>query len=218
MEYYVKEIPINAPVVVYNGSGVYDFEKEEFVFTRFMNDKCISFVDDLCGKFPFLCAEVYLEDSEYVVQANEITKRHFEFIRLEMIEKKSNEIPLPWVKVNFVAPEELVLEVEEYAKNYHGEDWFFQRSGNNFFEAMSKGVDKGTGASAVCETMGISPEKLYTIGDHLNDIELIEAAGISFCPENAVPYIKEISKVMVADNNNHAVAKAIEYLDKMYGN
>ena len=109
MEYYVKEIPINAPVVVYNGSGVYDFEKEEFVFTRFMNDKCISFVDDLCGKFPFLCAEVYLEDSEYVVQANEITKRHFEFIRLEMIEKKSNEIPLPWVKVNFVADRKSVV-------------------------------------------------------------------------------------------------------------
>lgn len=215
MEFYVELLPINAPVVVYNGSGVYDFQNNRYIFQKNMDNGCVDFVKELCKSFPFLCAEVYLTESEYVVQPNEITKRHFESIRLAMIEKRAEDIPLPWVKVNFVAPEEQVVKVEQYAKERHGKDWFYQRSGNNFFEAMSLGVDKGTGALAVCKALNFDRQNLFTIGDHMNDIELIEAAGMSFCPQNAVDAIKAISDVVVADNNSHAIESMIEYLDRV---
>lgn len=215
MEYYVEHLPINAPVVVYNGAGVYDFEQDQFVFQKHMDASCVDFIEDMCGKFPFMAGEVYLDFSEFVVQPNEITDWHFKQIRLPMIEKKPRDIPLPWVKINFCIPEEHLQTVEDYAKKTHP-NWFYQRSGRRFLEAMSLGVDKGTGALAVCKAAGIDRKNLFTIGDHLNDIELIEAAGISFCPENAQEHIKNIADVIVSDNNHHAVASMIEWLDRKF--
>ena len=215
MEYYVQHLPINAPVVVYNGAGVYDFKADRFVFTKCMDDSCVAFINDICQKFPFVAGEVYLEATEFVVNGNEITDWHFKQIRLPMIEKKAEEIPLPWVKINFCIPEEKMDEVEAYAREYH-KNWFYQRSGRRFFEAMSLGLDKGTGALEVCKAENIDPKYLFTIGDHLNDIELIEAAGISFCPANSQDKIKEMADVIVTDNNNHALASMIEWLDKKF--
>lgn len=216
MDYYVEELHINAPVVVYNGSGVYDFKNERYIFEKNMNETCVEFVRDMCGKFSYLAAEVYLKESEFVVQPNDLAVRHFVNIRLPMIEKRPEEIELPWVKVNFVAPKDKVDEVENYARSAWKDKWFYQRSGSSFFEAMSVGVDKGTGALAVCDYMGVDRKFLFTAGDHMNDIELIEAAGISFCPENSVPYIKEIADVTVSDNNHHTIASVVEYLDRKF--
>lgn len=215
MEYYVQHLPINAPVVVYNGAGVYDFKADKFVFQKYMDDTCIAFIDDICREFPFVAGEVYLDFTEFVVNGNEITDWHFKQIRLPMIEKKSTEIPLPWVKINFCIPAERIDEVEAYALEKHSK-WFFQRSGSRFLEAMSKGVDKGTGAIEVCKAENIDPKYLFTIGDHLNDIELIEAAGISFCPANSQDKIKEMADVIVTDNNNSALASMIDWLDKKF--
>ena len=215
MEYYVQHLPINAPVVVYNGAGVYDFMADKFVFQKYMDDTCIAFIDDICREFPFVAGEVYLDFTEFVVNGNEITDWHFKQIRLPMIEKKSTEIPLPWVKINFCIPSEKIDEVEAYALEKHSK-WFFQRSGSRFLEAMSKGVDKGTGALEVCKAENIDPKYLFTIGDHLNDIELIEAAGISFCPANSQDRIKEMADVIVTDNNNSALASMIDWLDKKF--
>ena len=215
MEFYVEHLPINAPVVVYNGAGVYDFKADKFVFQKYMDETCVPFIEDICREFPFVAGEVYRDFTEFVVNGNEITDWHFKQIRLPMIEKKADEIPLPWVKINFCIPAERMDEVEAYALEKHPE-WFYQRSGSRFFEAMSKGVDKGTGALEVCRAENINPEYLFTIGDHLNDIELIEAAGISFCPANSQDKIKEMADVIVADNNNSALASMIDWLDKKF--
>ena len=214
MEYYVEQLAINAPVVIYNGSAVYDFRQHKTISQTYMKQDAVAFVRHLCDKFPYLCAEVYLVDSEFVVHSNEISKRHFETVRLQTVELPPEEIPQPWVKVNFVAPQELVVEVEEYAEKLFSQEYFFQRSGNHFFEAMSRGVDKGTGALEVCKHMGIDPKNLYVIGDHMNDIELLQAAGMAFAPANAVDPIKRLAHVIVADNNSSAVADMIGYLDK----
>lgn len=214
MEYYVSQVAINAPVVIYNGSGVYDFQNHKTISQTYMKPEAVAFVRHLIDKFPYLSAEVYLTDREFVAQPNDISRRHFVGVGLELLSMEPEQMPQPWVKVNFVAPQELVIEVEDYAQAQFAKEYFFQRSGNNFFEAMSHGVDKGTGALEVCKYMGIAPKNLYVIGDHLNDIELLQAAGMAFAPANAVDAIKQMAHVIVADNNSSAIADMIGYLDQ----
>ena len=52
-------------------------------------------------------------------------------------------------------------------------------------------------------------ERTIAVGDSDNDIEILKTAGLSVAMGNARPHIKEISDVIVADNNHGGCAKAI---------
>ncbi len=47
------------------------------------------------------------------------------------------------------------------------------------------GVDKGRGVRALAERLGVDPAEILAIGDSLNDLPLLEAAGLACAPGNA---------------------------------
>ena len=50
--------------------------------------------------------------------------------------------------------------------------------------------DKDIKMKEICEIMNIGSEEVAFIGDDINDLEIIEAAGITACPIDAMPEIK----------------------------
>ncbi len=53
------------------------------------------------------------------------------------------------------------------------------------------------------------------IGDDLNDIKMLKKAAISFCPNDAVIYIKEMVNIVCQSNGgNGAVRQMVEYICK----
>ena len=52
--------------------------------------------------------------------------------------------------------------------------------------------DKLSVASRLIKELNITFENIAYIGDDINDIELLKVVGISACPENAFPQIKEV--------------------------
>ena len=61
-------------------------------------------------------------------------------------------------------------------------------------------------------------EQTATIGDDLNDFKMSKKAGISFAPNNASSYLKEIVNVICKrDGGDGAVREMIEYICKYDG-
>ena len=58
--------------------------------------------------------------------------------------------------------------------------------------------------------MGINWENVLAIGDAPNDIEMIQHAGIGVAMGNAWPAVIGHADHVVADNNTHGVAEALE--------
>ncbi len=56
--------------------------------------------------------------------------------------------------------------------------------------------DKELKMKEICEIMNISPEEVAFIGDDVNDIGIIEAAGITACPADAMPEIKNMVDIV----------------------
>lgn len=54
------------------------------------------------------------------------------------------------------------------------------------------------------------------VGDYDNDRELLEAADIAICPENATDSIKRICDACLCHHNLGVIADAIEYLERNY--
>ena len=43
----------------------------------------------------------------------------------------------------------------------------------------------------LAKLLGVARKDIYCIGDHNNDIPMLEVSEIGFAPENAIPEVKE---------------------------
>lgn len=77
-------------------------------------------------------------------------------------------------------------------------------------EVNPKGVNKASALKKVCHELGITMNNVLAIGDSLNDIKMIQQAGIGVAMGNAQEAIKNVADHVTDTNNDDGVAKAIE--------
>ncbi len=68
---------------------------------------------------------------------------------------------------------------------------------------------KGTALKWLADHYGIPMEKTIACGDQLNDLTMIEAAGLGVAVGNAVQRVKEAADIVTVTNNEGAVGKII---------
>lgn len=77
-------------------------------------------------------------------------------------------------------------------------------------EVNPKGVNKASALKKVCDEIGITMNNVMAVGDSLNDIKMIQQAGLGVAMGNAQEAIKNVADHVTDTNNNDGVAKAIE--------
>ncbi|WP_156288244.1 Cof-type HAD-IIB family hydrolase [Oceanobacillus salinisoli] len=77
-------------------------------------------------------------------------------------------------------------------------------------EANPKGVSKAKALHFLCGKIGITMDEVMACGDSLNDIKMIQEAGIGVAMGNAQEAIKNVANHITDTNDNDGVAKAIE--------
>lgn len=60
-------------------------------------------------------------------------------------------------------------------------------------EIVNRRFDKGKGIERVCGFLGIGMEDTIAFGDSMNDVEMIEKAGLSICMENGSSKLKSLA-------------------------
>ena len=83
-----------------------------------------------------------------------------------------------------------------------------------YTEISMKDVNKWNAIEFLINNLNIKREEVITIGDNMNDKEMIEQAGLGIAMKNGGPRITEVADFITDDNNNEGVAKAIEKLVK----
>lgn len=84
-------------------------------------------------------------------------------------------------------------------------------SANRYIEFNHKGVNKGMGLISLAKFLGVDIKDTIAIGDNINDIPMIKAAGLGACVSNAVESIKkDCDYVCKTSCNESAVAEVIE--------
>ncbi len=79
------------------------------------------------------------------------------------------------------------------------------------WDVMKGGITKAYALQKLSESLGIKRSEIAAIGDQLNDMDLIEYAGLGIAVANAEEALKaKADMVTTADNNDDAVAEAIE--------
>ncbi|GAE94419.1 hydrolase [Gracilibacillus boraciitolerans JCM 21714] len=77
-------------------------------------------------------------------------------------------------------------------------------------EVNAVGVNKAAAIDVVCERLGINMSQVMAMGDSLNDIKMIEQAGLGIAMGNAQEAVKDAADWQTSSNEEDGVAKAIK--------
>lgn len=206
---------INAPVLHGNGSTCYDYETEKLVFGDSVGEEIFDALRDVAKVFPDASIEMYGFYNSFVINYSEISHNHFtcQDIKYSVINDPS-EAQTPWQKVMIYSANDSV-KIQDFLQDNHPEVHFLPTTGT-YIEIMKPGVDKGSGLLKLADSLGISHDKVFAVGDGFNDKEMLVAAAIGFVPCNGSEEALSVADRVVRSNNDGAVAHVIEILDEMF--
>lgn len=75
-------------------------------------------------------------------------------------------------------------------------------SSNRYLEINPKGINKGKGLLKLCEILNVDIKDTIGVGDNINDIELIQTAGLGIGVNNTLDEAKPICDVILNSTNN----------------
>ena len=84
--------------------------------------------------------------------------------------------------------------------------------GFTVLEAFAAVVNKWSGILRLCERWGVDPRRTVAIGDDVNDLPMIERAGLGVAVANAKPAVLGAATRRVAANDDCGAAELIEQL------
>lgn len=85
------------------------------------------------------------------------------------------------------------------------------RSTDEMIDINLKGVNKAKSIVEMAKIFNVKCSDVVAVGDAGNDIPMLEVAGLSVAPLNALEKVKAVAnKITSVDNNNHAIKEVIE--------
>ena len=79
-----------------------------------------------------------------------------------------------------------------------------------FIEVLPYGIHKAAALENMVKTLGSDRSKLVCCGDGLNDLTMIEYAGVGVAMANANPKVLEIADYVTASNDEDGIVQVIE--------
>ncbi len=206
---YLGSIPINAPAVLHNGAKLYDFRNEKTLYEKTIEEERKEAVRRVHDDMPHIGIEIHAGEHVYVYRSC------METARFEKTDYKVEySVPdtlwhIPWTKTLFIAEREIIDVIEPILREKY-KIGNIMRSGDRYLDMMANGVSKGTGVKRLAQLCGISADKIIAVGDNMNDIDMLRAAGISWAVANAEPDVKSAADKLAPDNNSNAIAYIID--------
>ena len=225
-------------IICGNGSLIYDLQKEEIIYDKFIEKKKALQIIQICEQNS-IYYNVYTE--------NMVIAKTLDNNVLFYHQENANKSDSKKTKIN------LVENIYEYVDNLENENILkftisdkssiifnsiikklreiknidvldvahmsrkIIKSGTEeisleyyYTEITSENVDKWNAIIWLAKNLNINESEIMAIGDNVNDKLMIQNAGLGVAMGNSAPYIKEIADEVVATNNEDGVAEAVE--------
>jgi hypothetical protein len=82
-------------------------------------------------------------------------------------------------------------------------------SSTHLLEVFTSNVNKLTMVHSLCQNTGIDPRRVVALGDGLNDVELVQNAGLGIAMGNSIPMVRQAAQHVTDDQDRDGVALAV---------
>lgn len=106
-------------------------------------------------------------------------------------------------------PEKLDQAIASLPKALY-QDYTLVKSSSHYLEILDKTANKGAAISKLAAMLDISAEETMAVGDHENDLSMLNWVGVSVAMGNAIDKVKQQAKFHTGSNQDNGVAEAIQ--------
>lgn len=231
------ELGVDNYLISGNGAAVYDIKEQKVIYDRFLTKEQVMKIAKLCEDNSFFY-NVYTEDEVIASSLNynvlfyhkenikkiEEKRTHINVVQniMEYIEQSGKD---KFLKITVCDESQFIFNsIMKRLKEIDGIDLLETaymsrkkiKDGTDdvdiqyfYTEITNKNVNKWSAIEFLLEKLNIKREEVISIGDNLNDKEMIENAGLGVVMGNSNPIMKELADEIVADNNSEGVLEAV---------
>lgn len=216
----------NLPAVVANGSYLYDFSRSERLYPVSMPTEDVIAVATYAREIAPLvgCRVVtpdgFMSDGRGEAIKREIERIPFDFPHVTEIEQWTACNPAEqWFKLVFRAEPEQLDALRPHLIERFGDRFEYAASGPRFLELTTKGCTKASGVQRLRDRFAAQGKRLMVVacGDQENDIAMLRAADLAFCPANATEQVKALCAEVLCHHAEgimpHVVARCMQYMN-----
>ncbi|OOM14293.1 HAD family hydrolase [Clostridium saccharobutylicum] len=211
-EQYIKDVKLDLPTIVYNGGMIYDYNEKKVIRENLINDKQKQLLSKIRCDYPNIGIEIYCERKVYVYNDSGMSNRPATSMLDVIYDMPSDLLQINWNKVILIGKIEEINYLEKNFRSQYGIEAI--RSANFCCEILPLNTSKGQALKDLIEIYNLDKHKVIAVGDNMNDAELLDAATIAFCPENASKEVKEYADYITVDNENHVVHHIVKWIEE----
>ena len=197
-----KETVTEVLTILSQHNVYYEISTNKGIFSEHQEKRIENFAAHIAESMPHLTYKVAI-----AMASAHLSLLHITYVdRLDDILKDDSIEVLKIIGFSMDGPKVLGpagMEVEEL------DDLVVTSSALNNIEINHRLAQKGIAVARVAKERGIPAEQVMTIGDNLNDVSMIQWAGVSFAMGNAELELKEYAKYETATNLENGVGEAI---------
>lgn len=209
---YFRQLELTDPAIVYNGAMVCRPDQANPLVHYTIPLELARQVAKRIEEFGSQ-VNVYIDDWLYVREQTPEVLRYMEKTRVD----STSVGPIAtWLQVE---PTKLLVihdhreEIEALRgllKAEFGNQLSITQSKPYFIEIMAQGISKGRTLAKLAQQLGVHQREVIAVGDGLNDLEMVQWAGLGVAVANAIPKLHEVADYVTTSCDEEGVVKVIE--------
>ena len=239
-----KEIGSENYFIAGNGAIIYDIKKDETIYNKYMPKSKVLEILKICEENSINC-NVYTRKS-ILAKTLQYNVLYYHKENLKKEEKKKTNINIvkdmyeyvknlqedTFLKMTICDESQMVfnsiirkikqiegidvLDVSHMSRKVISQGTEEIPIEYYYTEISLENVNKWNAIEFLIEKLGIKAEEVITIGDNVNDKEMIENAGLGVAMKGSTPVVTEVAKYITEGNNDEGVAKVLQkYYNKI---
>lgn len=233
-----KEIESQKYFIAGNGAIIYDIQKEEIIYEKFLSKQKVLKIIKICEENS-ISYNVYTEKT-ILAKALKYNVLYYQKENLKKEESKQTKISIiddiyeyvknkedeKFLKITICDENETVfksiikklrkiegievLDVSHMSRKTIKQGTEEITIAYYYTEIAVKNVDKWYAIEYLMEKLNIKKEEVMTIGDNINDKKMIQEAGLGVVMDKSTPEVTKVADYITTTNNEDGVAKALE--------
>lgn len=207
---YNTQLHLMGPIITYNGAMIVNAETQEILFEEGLSREDAETIWKL-GEQAGVTMCIWSNNQLY---GNRLDKRIHDYKKLSGVEPLlADKEQLLNQGITKILWYDEVDRIRRFCRELSPELFSqvtFCTSKPVFLEFFSSKVSKAVAMKKIGELYNIQREEMIAIGDGLNDLSMIEYAGLGVAMENAEKAVKDTAQYITASNDEDGVAKVIE--------
>jgi len=203
---------IEPPIIVYNGGMVISTDGKDILFRQNLSEKAALEVIGH-GRANGVIQYVWSDETLYVDGSLAQIERYISEVGTKYTILEDPE-PLAKQGITKVLwsgePDEIAKYQEMLPGVIEAKDMHYFTSSPWYLEFMDHRISKGATLARFAEHFEIKPEEVIAVGDGMNDVTMLQYAGLGVAMANGAEELKQIADFITGTNEEDGVAQVIE--------